>query len=285
MPHWSPRLQREFLALAPFAAVAGPLCRATANGSLTGATRLRDICIAAGVAEARSTAVELALMAGAAQGVFIRCGPVEWRRGNASPASLAELATALEAVALYREVVHVDADLVNVVLTPPGNPSQLGDALRLRGWIEAQLEHTEATLRHLATQATERFVILTPFIDAGGMANLIATFDATKSTVRRVLVTRCPDGVPQPVLSAELAKLTAMGVAVHNYWLSRPWGYETFHAKVFLADATRAYLGSANMTQASLSVSMELGALLNGRSAQTLASVVDAVLSIALRVN
>ena len=42
-----------------------------------------------------------------------------------------------------------------------------------------------------------------------------------------------------------------------------------------------AYIGSANMTQASLSLSMELGTFLQGDSVKTLANVVDAILDIA----
>ena len=65
---------------------------------------------------------------------------MEWRP---LPHPFAELATALEAVAFYRENVHVDVDVVEVVFTPPGKPSRLSDALRTRGWIESDLEHTE----------------------------------------------------------------------------------------------------------------------------------------------
>ena len=281
MPPWPLNVRQAFLSLSPCAAVAGPLCRAVANGAFDGITKLRDICAAAGIAEASSSAVEAALTAGSSHGLFIRYGATEWKP---EPGPFTELAIALEGVALYRAEVHSDTDVVDVVLTPPGNPSRLGDALRVRGWVEAELEYTEATLRHLATQATERFVILSPFLDTGGMESLVATFKTTRPEVKRVLVTRCPDGVKTPVLQAGLPKLTAMAVEVHNYWLPRAYGYETFHAKVFLADPKLAYLGSANMTQASLSVSMELGTLLKGHSVKTLVSVVDAILAIAPRV-
>jgi hypothetical protein len=253
-----------------------------AEGTFDGITKLRDICAAAGIAEARSSAVEAALAAGSSHGLFVRYGAAEWKP---EPGPFTELAIALEAVGLYLAEVHADADVVAVVLTPPGNPSRLGDTLRARGWVEAELEHTEATLRHLATHATERFVVLSPFLDAGGMESLIAMFKATRPDVRRVLVTRCTDGVKTPVLQVGLPTLTAMAVAVHNYWLPRAYGFETFHAKVFLADAKMAYLGSANMTQASLSVSMELGSLLKGKSVKTLVNVMDAILAIAPKVN
>ena len=127
--------------------------------------------------------------------MFARCGGQEWRPETIP---FAELATALEAVALYREHVHVDTDLVEVVLTRPGKPSQLGEALRTRGWVGADLEHTEAILRHLATQATTRFAVLSPFIDAGGMDNVVSLFKVTNEHVRRLLITRCRRGDAAP---------------------------------------------------------------------------------------
>jgi phosphatidylserine/phosphatidylglycerophosphate/cardiolipin synthase-like enzyme len=234
----------------------------------------------AGIAEARSTAVEMALAVGANHGLFTRCGVTNWR---SETGPFVELATALEAVSLYREGVHVDTDNVEVVLTPPGKPSQLGDALRARGWAEADLEHTESILRHLAMQADDRFVVLSPFLDTVGTQRLIALFKATQPHVKRVLVTRCQGGTLSSALQVGMPAMMQMGVTVHNYWLPRASGYETFHAKVFLADAKMAYLGSANMTQASLSLSMELGTLLTGRSVKTLLTVVDAILAVAPR--
>jgi phosphatidylserine/phosphatidylglycerophosphate/cardiolipin synthase-like enzyme len=271
--------RQAFLTLAPHADVAGPLCRSVEEGRFVGSMPLSEICAASGIAEARSNAVQDALIAGRAIGAFRRHGVMEWSP-DAAPFPI--LATALLAVSLYRKEIHVDADLVEVVLTPPGLPSQLGEALRLRGWVEADLEHTEATLQHLAREARVRLAVLSPFMDAVGASNVVALFKATETSVSRVLVTRCQDGVVPPALIAAMPDLAALGVAVHNYWLPRPGGgYETFHAKAVLADSRMAYLGSANMTYASLSVSMELGTLLRGESARTLASVMDSILSIA----
>lgn len=279
---WPYSVRQPFLGLAPHAAVAGPLCRAAATGAFSSVTRLRDICASAGIAEARSSAIETALSVGAAHGLFTRCSPTDWR-SEAGP--FAELAMALEAVSLYRDHVHVDIDIVQVVLTPPGKPSQLGDSLRAFGWAEAELEHTESILRHLAMRADERFVVLSPFLDTVGTEHLIALFKVTQPHVKRVLVTRCQGGNLSPALQVGMPAMLEMGVVIHNYWLPRAWGYETFHAKVLLADAKMAYLGSANMTQASLSLSMELGTLLTGRSVKSLVTVVDSILAIAPRLS
>jgi len=282
---WPPELRQAFLRLAPQAAVGGALCRAVADDRFAGTVRLRDICATAGLAESRSKAVEQVLTVGEELGLFVQRSGIEWAPA-ADPRFFATLATALEAASLYREQVHVDADQVEIVLTPPGNPSRLRDALRQRGWAEADMEHTEAILLHLAHQATVRLVVMSPFIDAGGAANLLALFRATPGTVRRVLITRCPDGGVPAALMPLLQQFAELNVAIHSYWLPRPGGgYETGHAKVVLSDDRAAYVGSANMTQASLSISMELGAFLRGASVTTLVSVIDAILSIAPKIN
>jgi phosphatidylserine/phosphatidylglycerophosphate/cardiolipin synthase-like enzyme len=60
-------------------------------------------------------------------------------------------------------------------------------------------------------------------------------------------------------------------------------GYESFHAKVVLADEDLAYVGSANMTQYERH-SMELGLVVEGRPARAIASVVRAVEEVSLPV-
>lgn len=73
---------------------------------------------------------------------------------------------------------------------------------------------------------------------------------------------------------------------VFDYRLERDGGgFETFHAKVVLADRNWAYVGSTNMTQWSLAYSMELGVSLKGRSAGRIARVVDAVLRVSKHLN
>ncbi|MHB8744072.1 MAG: phospholipase D-like domain-containing protein, partial [Sulfuricaulis sp.] len=70
---------------------------------------------------------------------------------------------------------------------------------------------------------------------------------------------------------------------VFNYSISRAGasGRETFHAKVVLCDEDSAYVGSSNLTAASLDHSMELGVALTGRAAAQVAIVMEAVLACA----
>lgn len=281
MNAWPPRLRQAFLALAPHAKVAGAICGAVRDGAFLGVARLSDICAVSGIAEARSRAAELALESGSVHGLFVRCSASEWRPGVGP---FADLATGLTAVTLYREHIHVDADRVSVVLTPPGNPSELRDALRMRGWVESDLEHTDAIQLHLAAHAKERFAVLSPFIDEGGVDRLLKLLRVTRDGVRRVIVTRCHDGVLPPPLHSTRAELGELDVGIYSYWLPRHGGYETFHAKVILADADAAYVGSANMTYASLGLSMELGTYLKGQSVRTLVEIVNAILIIAKKI-
>jgi len=74
--------------------------------------------------------------------------------------------------------------------------------------------------------------------------------------------------------------LKAQGVRVFNYSIPRrDGGRETFHAKAVLCDRGIAYLGSSNVTAASLEHSMEMGVVLQGRAATGVAEVIDAVLA------
>ena len=76
--------------------------------------------------------------------------------------------------------------------------------------------------------------------------------------------------------------LKAQGVRVFNYSIPRmEGGRETFHAKAVLCDRSTAYLGSSNVTAASLEHSMEMGVVLEGRAAAGVAEVIDAVLAAA----
>jgi hypothetical protein len=71
----------------------------------------------------------------------------------------------------------------------------------------------------------------------------------------------------------------ALGVEAYDYTIEGSGGFETFHAKVALADNELAYVGSANMTVFARH-SMDLGFLVEGRSARVVANVLRAVIKI-----
>jgi hypothetical protein len=77
----------------------------------------------------------------------------------------------------------------------------------------------------------------------------------------------------------DAARLTALGVEAFDYTIDVGEGFKTFHAKVALADSQLAYVGSANMTVFARH-SMDLGFLVEGRSARVVANVLRAVVRI-----
>jgi len=64
-----------------------------------------------------------------------------------------------------------------------------------------------------------------------------------------------------------------------------PSKIQTFHFKAaIIDDGEKAYLGSANMTSGGLRSRMELGVVLRGEAALTLARIVESVLSISTQI-
>lgn len=207
-------------------------------------------------------------------------------RGDAH-AMFKRLALALHAIEHYIRFVHQDSTTVQVVLTKPPAPSALERNLSEMGWRTADIEPTEHAFQSMVGTATRRVVVMTPFFDNKGATWLQELFSAAKPSVERVLILRTlesPKRDDYPVGYDDIVIwLKDRGVRVMNYSLPRSntFGRETFHAKVVLCDSDTAYLGSSNMTSASLEHSMEMGVALRGRAAADVAVVVEAVMKAA----
>lgn len=78
------------------------------------------------------------------------------------------------------------------------------------------------------------------------------------------------------------AKLSALKVKVYDYVVDKmdAPGYETFHAKVVLADRSTAYVGSSNMNKASKERSMEMGLVVEERAAQQISRVLESIMKV-----
>lgn len=273
-------VREAFKLLAPHCDVAGAVCTAVADGRLVGFTDVRSICTSAGVAQARSAEMEAFLVVAGRLWLFERHSS-DWRPSRQE--MHARLAPLLVGAALYRAEVHKDADVVQVVMTLPPPPSAVALELgRLASGLLGMVD-TKEVLPALAERAKQRFCVLTPFIDEVGAPVVINLFDRSRNCLRKVLIIRsAPDGEMPSAVKSSLPALCALGVQVRSLRLDRPdaTGYETFHAKVLLADDDEAYVGSANMTKWSFEQSLELGVLVRGRAARTIARVVDAVESV-----
>ena len=106
------------------------------------------------------------------------------------------------------------------------------------------------------------------------MDDVLELFGRTSAPEKNLVVRRY--GGALATARARLGELEPLGVEVRNYTVSLPKGFETFHAKVVIADHDLAYVGSANMTRFERR-SMELGIMVDGKAAKVVASVVRAV--------
>lgn len=201
--------------------------------------------------------------------------------------TVARLALALHAIAYYSAAVHHDQTTAKVVLTRPPQPSELEQQLANRGWRTAELETTRDAFQSLASGARKRVLVMTPFLDLRGAEWLCQLFGGVREGVDRILVLRTLESPLRPDYPMGYPKVAGRlrdaGVRVFNYSIPRAgsFGRETFHAKVVLCDEDNAYVGSSNLTAASLEHSMELGIALSGRAAAQVAIVMEAVLACA----
>jgi hypothetical protein len=203
---------------------------------------------------------------------------------NGAHARFQRLAFALHAVEHYRTLIHQDATVARVVLTKPQRPSMLEQKLSALGWRTTDLESTEHAFHGMVRAAQRRVVVMTPFFDSTGAAWLQELLSYVSPKAERTLILRSLEDSRRkdyPLGFDTIAPwLKAQGVRVFNYSIPRSaGGRETFHAKAVLCDRSAAYLGSSNVTAASLEHSMEMGVVLEGRAAATVAEVIDAVLA------
>lgn len=275
--------EREVIAaLSEKAALAGSLLDAWAKLPMGAAPSPRALIDAAqlGLTEEAATrdllerAVSLGLAEVAGSG---------FKPTSAGRPLLSRLAFALQSIEYYRSHVHRDATTARVVLTKPPQPSVLEQKLSDLGWRTSELEMTEHAFQGMVRLATKRVVVMTPFFDEHGARWLQETLSHVKPGVERNLILRsleAPWRKDYPNGYAVLASwLQAERIIVYNYSLPRQAGSrETFHAKAVLCDRSLAYLGSSNVNEASLEHSMEMGVVLNGRAANDVAEVLDAVI-------
>ena len=186
------------------------------------------------------------------------------------PAFLHGVTAALVAIAAT-ETSHA-------VVTMPQAPSALGAALPATGMAHTALLTTTDGMMRVAAEARERLTIMTPFLNLEGL-RFVAELFALSTAKNRKLILRQNAGTLQALADGS-EYLSGLGVDVRNYFLPCEGGYETFHAKVVLADEHLVCIGSANMLKYARS-SVELGVVLEGRAARVIASVVRAVEGIA----
>ena len=196
---------------------------------------------------------------------------------------LLRLAQVLTGAEQFRRLRH-EATTIEIAVTMPLSPCHLERELASLGGRPGGFLRTADAFQRIAEGAKRRFVVMIPFIDASGFNWLRRVFTGTRSDIERILIVR-----NRQLYAAELSVLhkewiEALGVRVVDYYLAhdaqsgRKLDFETFHAKILLADDSLAYVGSANLLWASETGSLETGVIIDGKAAANVARLVDGVL-------
>lgn len=277
--------QTALASLAERPALAAALLEAWSNLPPDSVQSVRSLVDAAQLGVSEEAATQALLERSVKLGL-VEATSTGFRPRSSAHQSFQRLAFALHIVEHYRSVVHQDATVAQVVLTKPPQPSVLEQTLSELGWRTTDLEPTEHAFHGMVQAAQRRVVVMTPFLDRMGAAWLQELLSYTRPEVERILILRsleAPRRNDYPSgFDAILPWLKEHGARVFNYSIARKGGgRETFHAKAVLSDRRVAYLGSSNVTAASLEHSLELGVVLEGRAAASVAEVMDAVLGAA----
>jgi len=277
--------QQILRALAPWADIAGDVLSGLALSSYSGPFEESRLCGDAGLPSTQTIAVVGLLKELGKLGLVAERDDLRWQV-TAKAGVLEKLVPLMHAISFYRNSIHEDLTTASVVLTRPGQPSRLDDALSALGFSSGRMEITSEAFGDVATSARRRLVVMTPFLDEHGAKWLSDLLRRARPDVKKAVILRYLKNPSHPsyplglgILGPVLAEL---GATVHDYAVPRliGGGMETFHAKVVLADDDYAYVGSANMNRASLEHSLEMGILVRGDAAQTVANVIDAIIQV-----
>jgi hypothetical protein len=203
-----------------------------------------------------------------------------------STRQLEELASALQGAAVAWNLAD-RALAPEIAVTMPPSPSDIGRALECVLMDYTRLMNTDDALDAVAARAVGEFTVLTPFLNDAAAPTLARVFTQAAAP-KRTLVIRNFAKVRKSLMIVR-EELESANVLILDYRVPvRAYqnrtavpAYETFHAKVALADHDHAYVGSANFLRYARS-SVELGVLMNGRSVRVVSELVAAIKRVAL---
>jgi hypothetical protein len=171
---------------------------------------------------------------------------------------------------------HVDAA---AIITMPGKNSRLAGVLPSVGPAHAAMSQTKEAFHDLAANATRSLVVMSPFLNLSGLEWAADLFRKSLAAKKHFIVRGTNETIS--LLRSNANALIDGQVKVFSYRIaSNDGGYETFHAKLVVADGEAAYVGSANMLDHSRP-SMELGLIVRGKPMAAIVTLVEAVQRIA----
>jgi phosphatidylserine/phosphatidylglycerophosphate/cardiolipin synthase-like enzyme len=164
----------------------------------------------------------------------------------------------------------------------------IGLASLVENALREEVLDLRATLFDLIASARTRVIVASPFWDNATANEISELFNKRLSS--KVLIDvlgRIDKGSGNEYVT--LARRFTSFPSIHFYNWYEPnsedlFGTRTFHFKAVVVDnGDKAYLGSANMTSGGLRSRMELGVVLRGNTAVTLAHILEIVLRISTR--
>ncbi len=211
---------------------------------------------------------------------FVRRGwlttmPSGWRVG---PLPMPQAVVPFLEGAAVMHAIDPDKPTSIAVVTLPPSPSSIAAALPQTGLAHASLVSTGDAFEQIADAAIDNFTILTPFLNQDGLEFVLRLYERTSAKTKCLIVRQAGDACR--IVQQNSTQIGALGISAFDYTIELGFGFETFHAKVGLADDELAYVGSANMTMFSRN-SMELGLLSGGQAARVIANVIRAVVKVA----
>lgn len=269
---------------APWPGIAARLLEGLASLG-AGTWRLERICAATGAGIDAGEAAQILLGLSISGVCRTADGDDSWNSPMSS-IELLRLAQMLRGAEHYRRL-RTETSSLELAVTMPLAPSRLERELTAAAGRPGGYLTTADAIARIAQAAKRRFVVLTPFIDAGGFLWLKRTFETTARDVQKTLILREADKYTVELSVQHADWLQSMNVSVSDYRVAhdqaagRPLPYETFHAKIVLADDSPAYVGSANFLGSSETLTLETGVLIHGRAGSQVARLIDAVLRVA----
>lgn len=208
----------------------------------------------------------------------------------ADPATIAQAGLAPELVEVLRARLGDDPDRVNATCQQGAawvlgrrsvavqEPWDLVASLPAGTELPPGLDRTTGeTMVQLVVEATTTLRLATPFIDRPGMSFLcepLATATAREVRVEILVPTRSShaDDAFNDLENAIIRGGSIDHLQMTRFRTDAPWA----HLKVLTADASVAYIGSANITRAGLAgPNLELGVLVSGPGVQAVERILD----------
>lgn len=181
-----------------------------------------------------------------------------------------------------------DTGEYEIVCTLPASDPQFADLSP----SDFGMQRLTSSLLGLCREARESLTVVSPYLESGGVEWLLPGIEgAIRRGVDVTVVSReLETGEPNMAALSELLDLAGGDngeLRVYDYYEPDPDSrgpLYTLHSKVLVADADRAYVGSANFTTYGFTQNLEVGVVVEGPRVERLGRIFDTVVSSAREV-